>query len=357
MMARSGAFASFTLAAALCAPLSQGADDPMFATFVEVKTLYKTKRFEDAELALRRMSELLAAPEYERVRTSVLPAFQFYSSAVYWELNDEQRAKTAIRQYLSLAPNAELDRSLYPRKFAQFFEVEKGKLEKQSAAASAAAPHVPAGLLAGYTSFIPDVSAIPQYSGAPEWSMSPVRFILTPKEKHAFETLGDDEARREWVAAFWRTFDPDPLTQANEFQEEFYRRVQYADANFSTEKTKGSLSDRGMVLIALGPPTFSNRGLLRAASDTLENARHTTPGASMESHVTASGSIPGNDDGVTEAWTYRAPHLPRGIPYTELTFEFFTSRGYGEGVLQKDERQLTAVRKAVSLLRGSRSGG
>jgi GWxTD domain-containing protein len=381
MMARRfRTLASFTLAAVLAAPYTSAADDPMFATFVEVKSLYKTKRFEDAELALRRMSELLAAPEYEKVRPTILPAFQFYSAAVAWELKKEDNAKTAIQQYFALSPNAELDRSMYPKRFAQFFEVEKEKFDKRSIAENPVAPQSPAGLLSTYATFAPDVSAIPQYSGAPDWASSPVKFILTPKDKEAFAKLGDEESRRDWVAAFWRGFDPDPLTPANEFQEEFFRRVQYADANFSTEQTKGSLSDRGMVFIVLGPPTFSGRGRLKGNDDPLGSARHTirsmdsssgqvsfiTAGESApttrgsrsqaKTPVLSGGYVPGSDDGVAESWTYRDPHLPKGLPYTELTFQFFTRKGYGDAVLQKEPRQLTAIGKAITLLRSPASG-
>ena len=61
--------------------------------------------------------------------------------------------------------------------------------------------------------------------------------------------------------------------------------------------------------------------------------------------------VPGDSDGEAETWTYRADRIPKGIPYTELTFQFFTRKGYGEAVLQKEPRQLTAIRKAVTLLR------
>jgi GWxTD domain-containing protein len=61
------------------------------------------------------------------------------------------------------------------------------------------------------------------------------------------------------VALFWARRDPTPNTPRNEFREEFDRRVQVADQNFSSNRVKGSLTDQGKILILFGAPTRAAR--------------------------------------------------------------------------------------------------
>jgi len=206
-----------------------------------------------------------------------------------------------------------------------------------------------------------DESAIPQNTGAPEWVDSPVRFFLSDADRRRWATLPDDEARRDFVTEFWKRLDPDPVTPANEFQVEFYRRVQYADATLSTESMRGSLSDRGQVLLILGPPTYVGRAPLRRNQDVMAVLRSTqgvlvraaAGGASIQYIETNNPPLGTDIDGEVETWYYRQARIPKGIPFTELQFLFVTRRGYGTAVLQKEARELSALQKAARLLRKS----
>jgi GWxTD domain-containing protein len=55
------------------------------------------------------------------------------------------------------------------------------------------------------------------------------------------------------MADFWSKRDPDPTTDANEFKEEFERRIEYANKHFN-EGRRGMNTDRGRIYIYLGPP-------------------------------------------------------------------------------------------------------
>ncbi len=66
-----------------------------------------------------------------------------------------------------------------------------------------------------------------------------------------------DEKRQEFMA-FWKSKDPTPGTEQNELMEEYYRRVAYSDATFSSTRD-GWKTDRGMIYIILGPPTDVER--------------------------------------------------------------------------------------------------
>lgn len=77
--------------------------------------------------------------------------------------------------------------------------------------------------------------------------------IMTGMEKDIFRHLPDKEARAEFIKEFWAKRDPTPDTEENEYQEEFYRRIQYANQRFK-EGPPGWKTDRGRIYIYLGPP-------------------------------------------------------------------------------------------------------
>jgi GWxTD domain-containing protein len=292
-----------------------------------------------------------------------MPAYYFYSSAVAFEKKDEDRAKQTLREYFNLVPNASLDKGAYPKSFSIFFDAQKTRFDEVSKAGRAGGPQ-PAGggVLGDYAGFLPDPSAIPSNDGSATWIDSPVRVLLTDDEKRAYRALADDDARRSFVASFWKRLDPRPETPENEFQLEFYRRAQYADAHFSTEALRGSLSERGWVFLIMGPPSYSGRQIQKESEDLmtqLGNANNTTQvslgqGAGSVMVHNAPAYVPNPMDGTAESWYYRSDRLPRGIPFNEVAFTFVTRRGYGENVLQKDARQLTTLAKVQQLIRESR---
>ena len=86
-----------------------------------------------------------------------------------------------------------------------------------------------------------------------KWLKQDVRWIITPAELEAFHRLSNDEERDAFVENFWVRRDPTPDTAENEFKEEHYRRIAYANEHFAAG-TQGSLTDRGHIYIAWGPP-------------------------------------------------------------------------------------------------------
>jgi GWxTD domain-containing protein len=86
-----------------------------------------------------------------------------------------------------------------------------------------------------------------------KWLEEDVYYLITPEEKNVFLKLTTDEEREQFIEQFWRRRDPDPKTPYNEFKEEHYRRIVYANENF-TSGIPGWKTDRGMVYIKFGPP-------------------------------------------------------------------------------------------------------
>lgn len=83
--------------------------------------------------------------------------------------------------------------------------------------------------------------------------LSKVRYTITKQEKDIFLTIPPDK-RQEFVDEFWKKRDPDPSTEINEFKEEYFRRLEIANALFKEGTTPGWLQDRGRIYIILGPP-------------------------------------------------------------------------------------------------------
>ncbi len=79
------------------------------------------------------------------------------------------------------------------------------------------------------------------------------RLIMSGEEKDIFTHLPDAESRREFIEEFWRKRDPDPDTDENEFKNEFFDRIDYANKRFK-EGIPGWKTDRGRIYIFMGPP-------------------------------------------------------------------------------------------------------
>lgn len=87
------------------------------------------------------------------------------------------------------------------------------------------------------------------------WLEEEVIYIISEKEKDVFLSLKSEEERERFIQAFWRRRDPTPETPVNEFREEHYRRLAYANEHFFEGKP-GWKTDRGRVYIMFGPPDF-----------------------------------------------------------------------------------------------------
>ncbi|HZZ40416.1 MAG TPA: GWxTD domain-containing protein [Acidobacteriaceae bacterium] len=86
-----------------------------------------------------------------------------------------------------------------------------------------------------------------------KWLDEDVRWIITDQEKKAFLSLSNDEERDAFIEQFWRRRNPNPDSPENEFREEHYRRIAYANEHFAAGKP-GWMTDRGHIYIAFGPP-------------------------------------------------------------------------------------------------------
>jgi GWxTD domain-containing protein len=85
------------------------------------------------------------------------------------------------------------------------------------------------------------------------WLDQDVAWIITDEERSAFKQLSNDEERENFIESFWQRRDPTPDTAENEFKDEHYRRIAYANEHFPAG-IPGWKTDRGRMYIVFGPP-------------------------------------------------------------------------------------------------------
>jgi GWxTD domain-containing protein len=87
-----------------------------------------------------------------------------------------------------------------------------------------------------------------------KWLNQEAVYIISQEERRAFSQLNTDEEREMFIEQFWLRRDPTPGTPENEYREEHYRRIAYANESFSNNDAPGWKTDRGMIYIKYGPP-------------------------------------------------------------------------------------------------------
>src|SRR5579863_9858816 len=86
-----------------------------------------------------------------------------------------------------------------------------------------------------------------------KWLNEDVAYIISDEEKQAWKRLATDDERQQFIEQFWLRRDPTPDTEENEFKEEHYRRIAYANERFASG-IPGWKTDRGRIYIVYGPP-------------------------------------------------------------------------------------------------------
>jgi GWxTD domain-containing protein len=154
------------------------------------------------------------------------------------------------------------------------------------------------------------------------WINTDVAYIITKDEKRAFMALVTDEERENFIENFWRRRDPNPDTEENEYREQYYERIAYANEHFSSG-IPGWKTDRGRIYIAWGKP------------DSIET--HPTGGAYDRPSYEGGGSTTTYP---FEVWWYR--HLDNVGDGIEI--EFVDPTGTGEYRLARDAHEKDALK-------------
>ena len=174
----------------------------------------------------------------------------------------------------------------------------------------------------------------PQYD---EWRNGPVQWIMTPEEQKTWRSVNTDAEAIRFIDLFWVRRDPTLGTPVNEFKDEFTARVKYADEHYPERNRRGALTDRGRVMIVLGPPAnFSGSlGQGKLQGNMQAEGYHASAGA----------------QGAREQWIYgRDVALKYDLPQLEVRFiEDPGTRRVNRDLTSKDfpAASANAIRMAV----------
>jgi len=143
-----------------------------------------------------------------------------------------------------------------------------------------------------------------------KWLEEEVIYIISDNERAVFKNLRNDEEREGFLRTFWKRRDPTPESPVNEYREEHYRRLEYANKNYFEGKA-GWRTDRGRTYIMFGPPDFFE----------------TNPGGGRGFLFDPSGPTA---EFPSEVWTYRSiPGLKDRIGRIDLIFvNYYNSGSY-----------------------------
>jgi GWxTD domain-containing protein len=341
--------------------------------FYKAKEQFRMANYAESLKTLELLQQESDKPGNEAARSQLAAGLAFYRGACLASLGRPDEARESLEIFLSYDPNPTLDPSVYPKKVIAAVAAARKDLEKSPKSApasdSASAPSSsPAPSPAETGTFAASFRAFkydaPGSDGADEnWADGPARYLLTSEQRADYLRLSSLGERSEFIAEFWRAHDPTPETPENEFRREFEKRVAYADLRLGQGETRGSLTDRGMLLVLLGPPTWVGRQPIAIGEDTADPngmLRYTTldaaaalKGASSSSVAAILGAmsgpantLPESEASWREVWHYRRELLPRSVSYLQVDFLFVTKRGYGNEVLQRDEVALTTIEAA-----------
>jgi GWxTD domain-containing protein len=154
-----------------------------------------------------------------------------------------------------------------------------------------------------------------------KWLNEEVTYIITDEERKAFKTLQNDDELQQFIEQFWLRRDPTPDTEENEYREEHYRRIAYANDRYASG-IPGWKTDRGRIYIEYGPPD--------------ENESHPSGGTYERPYEEGGGST---STYPFEIWRYR---YIDGIG-TNIMLEFVDTTMSGEYRLTMDPSEKDAL--------------
>ena len=229
--------------------------------FARVKAKVAARAYPEGLVALSELEAEAQKPENEAARAALAPAAAFYRGVCLAGIGKTEEAKESFAIFIAANPEKGIDRKAYGAAIVAAFQAARNtrsdadRIEETLPAMTRA--YRASALLA-------ESSALP----GPDWANGPVKYLLSSSESRAYSRLSDQVSRAEFVARFWRARDPLPDTPENEFRREFERRVAFADENLSEGSTRGSMTDRGMVFVLMGPPSGVVRRPVSNTEDT-----------------------------------------------------------------------------------------
>ena len=346
--------------------------------FQKAKAQVKGEAWQDALKTLAQLDAESAKPGSENARAQLAAPLSFYRAVCEANLGMAEEAGADFGAFLAMQPNASMDPSMYSKKAIAAFRAAQESAALRAATetsrpADAASDDDQPAMFTAFQEFKLPVNPGERADGS--WADGPIRWIMTAEDKRRWSEIFDGGQRAEFVERFWESRNPRPGNPDNVFKTTFERRVAFADAHFSqAEGKRGSLTDRGMVFVLLGPPAYVGRKPLRHGEDANEQAGMSTVGSRRAAYVQHSLEQAGEPAGSSasaaaeavfgpgtraadsspswrETWHYRSELRPSGARNQQVDVDFITRSGYGVAVLQREPRAL-AFLDAARLMNG-----
>ncbi|HRI45717.1 MAG TPA: GWxTD domain-containing protein [Ignavibacteriaceae bacterium] len=85
------------------------------------------------------------------------------------------------------------------------------------------------------------------------------KYLAKKTEIQQWSGIIDLESKRNFLFTFWKGRDQEPSTPLNEYKRDYFKRVELANAQFSTFQKRGYKTDRGRVYLLYGEPSEIER--------------------------------------------------------------------------------------------------
>ena len=337
---------SAALLAGLLIPGLARAQGSLGELFQQGKTESKMGSYQASLETFQKLDDLSKQPGNELSRVKLEPLIAFYRGINLAALGDKEKAQKEFEIYLVSFPAAHLDPAMFPRAAVDVFN----KTRDAAPRAGKDGPGAGESAIAyEYARFRPDPNAPAVFDQ--KWAEGAIRFLMTKPEIEAWQRIQDSQQRAEFITSFWLRRDPNPLTPENEFRQEIERRIKFADSRFTLAEERGSATDRGLVFVLLGPPSYIAQRPLKSGDDSIQAARAapTTDistdarGRRIVQYVPRDPLTTETLQGTREVWYYRRDRLPKSVPFPEVNFEFITKKGVGNAVLQREHDILVTL--------------
>ena len=341
-----------SILAALLPAGSAAGEGSLAELFQKGKTECKLGSYQSSLATFEKLDEMSRQPGNEASRVKLEPLIAFYRGANHAALGQKETARAEFQAYLASFPAAHLDPAAFPKSVIELFNAVKQQVRPEDSADSRRASE--AGAIAtDYSKFRTDPDAPLPVDG--KWAEGALRFLMTSRERAEWDAMTDPQQRAEFITALWRHRDPDPVTPENEFRTEIERRIRYADARFAADEKSGSATDRGLVFVLMGPPSYIGEKPFRSDDDPVQSARSApvreltqNADGTVTTRFTPRTALTAQTiQGTREIWYYRRDRLPKVVKFTEVNFEFITRKGFGTGVLQRDHEILVTLDKVA----------
>ena len=322
--------------------------------FHKAKAQVKGESWAEALKTLNALEVESSQPGNETASQQLAAPLAFYRGVCEANLGHPEKAQVDFEAFLALQPNASMDPSMYSKKAVAAFE---------AARANAAPTVAPAGSKVSIFQAFQEFKMPPnsEEQAGMHWAEGPVKWIMTADEKRRWSELAPGADWQDFVDQFWEARNPQPGNPDNIFKTSFERRAAFADAHFvEAEEKRGSLTDRGMVFVLLGPPTYAGKKPLRTGDDVSDHSGMRNEQIDPSLSPSATGQAPrisafsaaagaralDASNNWREVWHYRKELLPKGVSYIQVDAVFVTKKGYGTNVLQRESDILTTLSAA-----------